>query len=102
MPWWDDGRTALSELAHREFKELTTAGLAADSDMELRRQRHCCLPAGDGDAEYEREIQLVHQKWIAQSEGAAGSSFSSLNGTRDDLLGHVFLAREVSVLKDRQ
>lgn len=98
MPWWDDGRTALSELAHREFKkELTAAGLAADSDMELYRRGRCCLPARDRDGEYKREIQLVNQTWIVQSEGAAGSSFYSLNGTRDDLLGHVFLAWVVSV-----
>lgn len=65
VPWWDDGRTVLSELAHREFKkELTAAGLAANSYMELCCQWHHCLPAWNENGEYKREIQLVNQKWI--------------------------------------
>lgn len=93
VPWWDDGRTVLSELAHSEFKkELTAAGLAANSYMEACRWWHCCLPAWNEDGEYKREIQLVNQKWIEQSEGAAGSSFYSLICTGNVLFQNVFLA----------
>lgn len=93
VPWWDDGRTVLSELAHREFKkELTAASLAANSYMEVCRWWHCCLPAWNEDGEYKREIQLVNQKWIEQSEGAAGSSFYSLICTGNVLFQNVFLA----------
>ena len=93
VPWWDDGRTVLSELARREFKkELTTASLAANSYVELCRQWHCCLPAWREDGEWKREIQLVNQKRMEQSEGAAGSSFYSLICRRTVLLQQVSLA----------
>ena len=93
VPWWDDGRAVLSEPAHGEFKkELTTAGLAAASYVELCRQWHCCLPAWHEDGEQKREIQLVNQKRMEQSEGAAGSSFYALICTRTALLQHVLLA----------
>lgn len=93
VPWWDDGRTVLSELAYREFtKELTVARVAANSYIEVGCQWHRCLPAWSEHGEYKREIQLVNQKRIEQSEGAAGGSFQALICKRDALLQHGLLA----------
>lgn len=65
---------ALSELAHREFKdELTAADLAANSDMEVSCRWHGCLPAWIEDGGDNREVQLVNQKKkkaVEQSEWA--------------------------------
>lgn len=71
---------ALSELAHREFKEeLTAADLAANSVMEVSCQWHGCLPAWIENGGDKREVQLVNQKkkkkQLNRVNGHQGNSF---------------------------